>query len=671
LATDNRPPSDVRKSALWGTGNRGGEHRSSALWGRGGRGAVTALVAAFVLLAPLAAFAGGGNSGKGNGGGNGGPSGAPGWQKKYGGAVDNNIAGSTFVQNSLWQQAKQHGNDTIHVIIQSVDGVGAAQNAFAGAGDRSDGDRVNKQLNLIGAVAVDIKAKRLDKLARNQNLIITPDAPVHSTGLVTGLSSTQLWPYVSGNAAVWNTLSNVPTIAVVDSGLDAGRIDFGNRAYPQVNFSSRSPGATGDQRGHGTFVAGIAAGSAPGFTGAAPAARILPIRVMDQNGVALTSDVINALQWLATNKSTYNVRVVNLSLHSGTATHFYFDPLDRAAEKLWFGGVVVVAAAGNYGTAGSPSGVPYSPGNDPFVITVGAADLNNSYFKYDDTAAPWSAYGYTEDGFAKPEIGAPGRYMVGPVPVSSTLGAERPDHIVQAGYMQLSGTSFAAPVVAGTVAQMLAKHPSWTPDQVKGVLMVTATNLPSAAPRSLGVGELNAYKAVNYTNTPPNPNRAINAFARADAASGGVTFDYASWADAAHASASWADASWADASWADASWADASWADASWNDASWADASWADASWADASWADASWADSTKEDAAEGETEGSVPVIDAQTAAALQANPDLSLGADTGGAASPSPTAPGTVTPTPTLPDTVTSAGSDTTNSVVVPTVTP
>jgi serine protease AprX len=664
LATDNRPPSDVRKSALWGTGNRGGEHRSSALWGRGGRGAVTALVAAFVLLAPIAAFAGGGN-GNGNKG-PGGNSGSPGWQKKYGGATDGGIADSTFVQDSLWQQAKQHGNDKIHVIVQSV-GPGPDVNVKI----KGVGAQVRNQLNLIGAVSLDLPAGKLQQLAKQPNLIITPDSPVHSTGLVQSLSSTQLWPYVTGNAAVWNTLSNVPTIAVVDSGLDAGRIDFGNRAYPQVNFSSRSPNATGDQRGHGTFVAGIAAGSAPGFAGAAPGARILPIRVMDQNGVALTSDVINALQWLAVNKSTYNVRVVNLSLHSGTATHFYFDPLDRAAEKLWFGGVVVVAAAGNYGTAGSPSGVPYSPGNDPFVITVGAADLGTSFFKYDDTAAPWSAYGYTEDGFAKPEIGAPGRYIVGPVPLSSTLGAERPDHIVQAGYMQLSGTSFAAPVVAGTVAQMLAKHPSWTPDQVKGVLMVTATSVPSAARLALGVGELNAYKAVNYGNTPPNPNRALDAFARTDTASGGVTFDYASWADVAHASASWADASWADASWADASWADASWADASWNDASWADASWADASWADASWADASWADSAKEDAAEGETDGSTPVIDPQTAAALQANPDLALGTGTtGGAASPTPIASDTVTPTPTLPETGTSAVSDTTQ-VVVPTVAP
>ena len=118
-------------------------------------------------------------------------------------------------------------------------------------------------------------------------------------------------------------------------------------------------------------------------------------------------------------------------------------------EKLWFNGVVVVAAAGNYGIADGPSGVLYAPGNDPFVMTVGAVDIGGTNEPDDDVAAPWSAYGYTLDGFAKPELAAPGRYMVGPVPEGSTLVVERPDKVVAPGYIQLSGTSFAAPVVAG------------------------------------------------------------------------------------------------------------------------------------------------------------------------------------------------------------------------------
>ncbi len=616
MATDNQPRSDVRQSALWGTGNRGGEHRSSALWGtgsrggehrssalwgRGGRGAVTALVAAFVLTAPIAAFAGAGN-------GNGQPGG---------------VGAGTYVQAGLLDKAKLNGNQKLHVIVQSTAGVGDAMAKINGLGN------VRKQLNLIGAVAIDVTAGKLATLASQPGLIITPDAPVHTSGSV--YSSNQMWPYDSGAATLWGTngqpAPSAPTIAVVDSGLDANRADFAGRAFPQVNLSALTPGATGDDRGHGTFVAGIAAGAAASYVGAAPNAKILPIRVMDQNGVALTSDVINSLQWIYANKAAYNIRVVNLSLHSGAATHFYFDPLDRAVEKLWFGGIVVVAAAGNYGVSTGPSGVVYSPGNDPFVITVGAADLGSSIRPYDDFAAPWSAWGYTEDGFAKPELGAPGRYMVGPVPVASTLVAQRPDHVVAPGYMELSGTSFAAPVVAGVAAQLLARHPSWTPDQIKGALMLTAKPVPSTPAGSLGVGEVSAGRASNVSR-PPNPNLAAEQFVTTDPASGGVTFDYASWVSVAHANASWADASWADASWADASWSTASWAVASWAVASWADASWADASWADASWADASWADSTREDAAEGDTSQPAPVVDPTAFADLAADPDLALPVD-------------------------------------------
>ena len=129
----------------------------------------------------------------------------------------------------------------------------------------------------------------------------------------------------------------------------------------------------------------------------------------------------------------------------------------------------------------------------------------------------------------------------------------------------------------------------------------------------------NAGKAGDLKTTPPNPNLALRKFLVASA-TGGTSFDSASWAATVTANASWAAASWADASWADASWSAASWADASW-----AAASWADASWADASWAEASWADSSTEDAAEGDPAGSVPEMDASDFADLQSDPTLAL----------------------------------------------
>ena len=138
------------------------------------------------------------------------------------------------------------------------------------------------------------------------------------------------------------------------------------------------PNSPGDGRGHGTFVAGIAAGTAAGYAGAAPQAKLVSLDVMDDNGMARTSDVIAAAQWIYEHKNEKNIRVANFSLHSTVPSNFTNDPLDKAVEKLWFAGVTVVAAAGNYGKPDGPSGVLFAPGNDPFVITVGAVDLDGS-----------------------------------------------------------------------------------------------------------------------------------------------------------------------------------------------------------------------------------------------------------------------------------------------------
>src|SRR5439155_20198420 len=196
-----------------------------------------------------------------------------------------------------------------------------------------------------------------------------------------------------------------------------------------------------DGRGHGTFVAGIAAGASAGYAGADPRAKLVSLDGIDDQGMARTSDVIGAADWILRNKDAYGIRVANFSLHASRANSLRFDPLDKAVEKLWFNGVVVVAAAGNYATAGQESGVPFAPGNDPFVITVGAADMHGTIRASDDTVAPWSAYGHTLDGFAKPELVAPGRFIIGPVPMSATLVADKPGNVVGPGYMQLSGTS--------------------------------------------------------------------------------------------------------------------------------------------------------------------------------------------------------------------------------------
>ena len=209
----------------------------------------------------------------------------------------------------------------------------------------------------------------------------------------------------------------------------------------------------------------------------------------------------------------YNIGVVNYSLHGGGKAHFYDDPLNKAVSKLWHDGVVVVAAAGNYGKDGAPSGVLYAPGNNPFVITVGAVDIGGTARTYDDDRAPWSAYGRTQDGFWKPEICAPGRddgrsRFRWPRPSQS----RRRRKIKSPGYIELSGTSFSAPVISGIVAQILARNPGLTPDQVKGAVMRRARAVPRAEANSCGVGQVNAVRAVYNTTETSNPNAGLNRF---------------------------------------------------------------------------------------------------------------------------------------------------------------
>src|SRR6059058_2198054 len=445
LAPTRLTPAEMRprvrrgrgRLAMLRNGGTRGQSRSSALWGKGGRGLVTLLMAALVLGIPLAASAGD------NGGGHG--------------------SDPTWVAPGMLAQAGQHPNAKINVIVTADDP--DLLGKVKGFG------HLDRKLNLIDGVALDMPASKLKLLAGVNGLTITPDAPTHTTG---SFSSKQLWVPNTGIDKLWNapvssgstkTQSDLaaPTIAIVDSGVDTSKAaDFGARVVQQVNLTSLPGNSAGDGRGHGTFVAGIAAGQAAGYAGASPRSNIVSLDVMDDTGTARTSDVIAAAQWILANKSTYNIKVANFSLHSSSSCSFTHDALDKAVEKLWLAGVTVVAAAGNYGLPNGPSGVPYSPGNDPFVITVGAADMDGNPSPNNDTAPSWSAYGYTNDGFDKPEISADGRYMVGPIPMGSTLAVQKAAGIVAPGYIQLSGTSFAAPIVSGIAAQILARNPSWT-----------------------------------------------------------------------------------------------------------------------------------------------------------------------------------------------------------------
>jgi serine protease AprX len=538
---------DVRSSALWGNGGRGSENGPSAVRRRSNRWlvAVLALVTAFAIPASsMASSTDRGSRDKGR--------------------------DEVAVPGSLLAEALANPNGTFKVIIQARESTDKAADRLRGLG------RLKKKFHSLNGVSAEVTGRQLAKLARHNDLLaITLDAPVESAGY----HDAEMWRESTGVNYLWNELDmntgeaigpapQAPAIAIVDSGVDATKLaDFGLRVRASVNLASLSPLATGDDQGHGTMVAGIAAGASPLYPWVAQNAPIVSIRTSDANGMSTVGDVIAATDWILQNKDRYNIRVANFSLAGAVQTSFRLDPLDRAVERLWFAGITVVAAAGNHGSADGPVSMSYAPGNDPFVITVGALDEQQSSDPLDNTLASWSGHGTTMDGFHKPEIAAPGRYMISTVPVNSTLVREFPDRVVAPGYMWMSGTSFAAPVVSGIAAQMLARHPEWTPDQVKGALMRT-TNYLGGPGLSAGVGEVNGLYAA-YDESPPNPNENLYAFVTTDPGTGAKVFNEAAWASHIESGAAWSSAAWSSAAWASAAWSSAAWQSAAWSSAAW------------------------------------------------------------------------------------------------------
>lgn len=531
----------LRSSALWGKPSKG-ETRSSALWGKGGRSIAALLAMAVVLAAPATGTAGASKV-------------------------------SAVVSADLLAAAKAHPSRKFNVIVQGREGETSKKVARVVKGK----GKIKRAFRSVTGVSARLSGGAILGLARNPRILaITADAPVSSTSYENGemwRESThvdQLWSGIESLTGLAAPAPQAPAIAIVDSGVDTTRVaDFGTRVVANVNLSSLAPNATGDDQGHGTMVAGVAAGASPAHPGVAPNAPIVSIRTSDGEGRSVTSDVIAAADWILAHEALYDIRVVNFSLSGSVETSFRFDPLDKAVERLWFSGIVVVAAAGNHGSADGPVSMSYAPANDPFIITVGAADQLQTSDPWDDTVTSWSGYGYTMDGFTKPDLVAPGRYLVMPVPMGTHIPATAPDRIVAPGYMWMSGTSFAAPIVSGAAAQILARHPDWGPNEVKGALMLTAAYLTGAPGSSAGVGEIDAATAASLDFTPPNPNENFYEFIHADPLTGQPVFDQASWASRVASDASWSSASWASASWASASWASASWASASWSSASW------------------------------------------------------------------------------------------------------
>lgn len=365
---------------------------------------------------------------------------------------------------------------------------------------RAKGGVLKTQLDVVKGGVYSVPTEALTTLADDPDVAyISPDRQVK--GLLD-------YTAAAVNAPVaWNTYGldgKGIAVAIIDSGI-TDHPDLRNATTGKsriVYTQSFIQGRTADYYGHGTHVAGIVAGDGASSTGSdytrtfrgiAPGTNLINLRALDDRGVGHDSGVIPAIQKAIELKNTYDIRVINVSLGRPVFESYTLDPLCQAVEAAWKAGIVVVVAAGNEGRNNSAStngyGTITSPGNDPYVITVGAMKTLRTFFRGDDLIASYSSKGPTLfDHVVKPDIVAPGNRVISLLDAQAYLESAFPQNEVPLSYYQetsstrvstnyytLSGTSMATAVVTGAAALLLQKAPTLTPDQVKARLMKTAS----------------------------------------------------------------------------------------------------------------------------------------------------------------------------------------------------
>jgi serine protease AprX len=307
-----------------------------------------------------------------------------------------------------------------------------------------------------------------------------------------------------GNAPATAASTSGFSVAIVDSGiaphadLPLGRI----RAYKDFVSGSRMPV---DNCGHGTHVAGIVAGSGARsdglYAGIAPDIDIVALRVLGDTCEGNTSDVIDALEWIARNHEAYEIKVVNISLGHAVLESIFTDPLVQAVERLSRKGIAIVTAAGNQGSFTATGNPGYGgvgvPCNAPSAICVGSLDTHGTPDLSDDRVSDSSSRGPTRfDLLAKPDLIAPGANIVSLAARGSYLFNAHP-HLRLPGmngrpdYFTLSGTSMASPVVAGAAALLLRENQALSVHALKMSLQFTARLLPLTDVLTQGAGALN------------------------------------------------------------------------------------------------------------------------------------------------------------------------------------
>ncbi|WP_433270457.1 S8 family serine peptidase [Actinosynnema sp. CS-041913] len=346
-----------------------------------------------------------------------------------------------------------------------------------GGGSRAEGVQVTRELPTVGAVAA--RAPKSEAGTAFRSLVADPN--VRKVWL-DGLRRTNLDRSTAqiGAPAAWGAgyTGKGVKVAVLDGGVDGAHPDLAGQEVAERNFSE-DPDAT-DNDGHGTHVAATIASKHAKYRGVAPDAQILDGKVCVQGGCA-ESWILDGMQWAA----DQGADVVNLSLGGGDRPGV--DPLEEAVNRLSAEkGTLFVISAGNSGRPGTVG----SPSTADAALSVGAVER-------DDRIAPFSSRGpRAGDGGIKPDVTAPGVDIAAAKAAKGTIG-----NPVDATHVALSGTSMAAPHVAGAAAVLAQQHPDWTGAQLKAALVASAKNNPDLTVLDQGAGRIDLAKAITTTVT--------------------------------------------------------------------------------------------------------------------------------------------------------------------------
>src|SRR6266496_1992731 len=482
------------------------------------------------------------------------------------------------------------------------------------------GGTVLTQYHLINGVDALIPTASEPLLAALPGITVTPDASVsvkaapESTGPHTP-SDAFLQETGSTRLAAGGDTGQGVTVAVLDTGI-ANLPDFSGRLVGGVDLTS-GRGPYQDSYGHGTFVAGLIAGNGVSsngqYSGEAPGAKLVSIKVAGADGTTHLGTLISGLEWGVDHWSTYDIKVLNISLGFQPSQSTVNNPLDQAVEAVWNSGIVVVASTGN---AGPFNGTVLSPGDDPLVITAGALDDMATASTTDDEMNDFSSVGPTSpDGWVKPDLVTSGRSVVSLAAPGSTIYNDYPSARVGSANFVGSGTSFSAAITSGAAALVLADNPGLTPNQVKARLLGTTNPGPVGNPFVDGHGALNAYaadtsgpmdlsqSAANLTRTSRgatvslSPSRPVDTWntnlwsgtSWNQTPSNGWAWNGWAWNGGDWNGWAWDGRAWNDWAWTGAAWNGSAWSGRAWNGSAWSGSAWDGSAWSGRAWNNSAW----------------------------------------------------------------------------------